>query len=318
MFRRRSRDAGRPGSAGSAAGDEPDFPAGPEDLDEEAEPWDESQSWDEAEPEGEADTGDEAEAAQGSYQERAASEEGPASAGLDDGEQVSRVNLGDPDTWTRAQRAQADPGRAGGRMSGPWDSSQDYPQRTRIDFGSMLVPTAEGIDIQVSMAEDQGIWITVLHRGSELQLQAFAAPKSSGLWDEVREEIAAEVAKSGGDSQERSGRFGAELLARVRPQAEGQQAAQLQPIRFLGADGPRWFLRGMVTGPAVRQDSAAAPLEEIFADVVVVRGDHPAPPRDQLMIQLPEDAQRALEAQLEEENMIPNPFVRGPEITETR
>jgi hypothetical protein len=64
-----------------------------------------------------------------------------------------------------------------------------------------------------------------------------------------------------------------------------------------------------------------APFDELFADVVVVRGDYPAPPREQLEIRLPEEARQALEAQLAEENPgweLPDPFTRGPEITETR
>src|SRR5262249_59951342 len=129
-------------------------------------------------------------------------------------------------------------GRAGGRRAGRWESAESSPPRARIDFGSMLVPAADGIDIQISMAEDQGIWITALHRGSELQLQAFAAPKSSGLWDEVREEIAAEVAKAGGDSKERHGRVGPELPARGRPQAQGPRPMPLPPLRFAGAARP--------------------------------------------------------------------------------
>lgn len=35
---------------------------------------------------------------------------------------------------------------------------------------------------------------------------------------------------------------------------------------------------------------AAAPLEEIFRNVVVVRGDQPLPPRDLLQLRLPKDA----------------------------
>ena len=68
----------------------------------------------------------------------------------------------------------------------------------------------------------------------------------------------------------------------------------------------------------------AAPFEELFAGVVVVRGDHPAPPRDLLEIQLPEEARQAMEQQLAEADpeqrfgAQPNPFERGPEITETR
>jgi hypothetical protein len=59
----------------------------------------------------------------------------------------------------------------------------------------------------------------------------------------------------------------------------------------------------------------------VFADIVVVRGDYPAPPREQLEIRLPEEAQQALDAQLADTAEgwdLPNPFERGPEITEIR
>jgi Protein of unknown function (DUF3710) len=221
------------------------------------------------------------------------------------------------------------PGREAGRHratgqedegSGPWDGAGTFPQRERLDFGSLLVPVREGLDVQVNMAEDTGVWITVVRGDNAMQLQAFAAPKTSGLWDEVRLEIAEEVARSGGDSQEARGPFGAELHARVRPGGEGR-GPQPEPVRFLGVDGPRWFLRGVISGPAARRPELARPFEELFADVVVVRGDHPAPPRDLLEIRLPEEARRALEEQLGQEagdQAYPNPFERGPEITETR
>jgi hypothetical protein len=204
--------------------------------------------------------------------------------------------------------------------SGPWDGAGTFPQRERLDFGSLLVPVREGLDVQVNMAEDTGVWITVVRGDNAMQLQAFAAPKTSGLWDEVRQEIAEEVAKSGGDGQEAQGPFGAELRARVRPTGEGRRQ-QLEPVRFMGVDGPRWFLRGVISGPAGRRPELARPFEELFADVVVVRGDHPAPPRDLLEIRLPEEARQALQEQLGQEAgdpEYPNPFERGPEITETR
>ncbi len=207
-----------------------------------------------------------------------------------------------------------------GQGSGPWDGAGTFPQRERLDFGSLLVPVRDGLDVQVNMAEDTGVWITVVRGDSALQLQAFAAPKTSGLWDEVRQEIAEEVAKSGGDSQEAQGPFGAELRARVRPSGDGRRQ-QPEPVRFIGVDGPRWFLRGVISGPAARHAEPARPFEELFADVVVVRGEHPAPPRDLLEIRLPEEARRALQDQLEQEAggpAYPNPFERGPEITEIR
>jgi len=211
----------------------------------------------------------------------------------------------------------------GDQESGPWDGAGSFPRREpeRMDFGSLLVPAYEGIRVEVEMAEGTGVCVTVLRGDSALQLMAFAAPKTSGLWDEVRQEFAAEVAKSGGDSRETQGPFGIELHARVHPAGEGPRHKQLEPVRFLGVDGPRWFLRGMIRGPAARRPELARPLEELFADVVVVRGDHPAPPGDLLEIRLPEDMRQALADQFEQESAgqaLPNPFERGPEITETR
>jgi len=213
--------------------------------------------------------------------------------------------------------------QAGGLVpgSGPWDGAGSFPQRERIDFGSLLVPAYAGIRVEVEVADGMGVCVTILRADSVLQLMAFAAPKTSGLWDEVREEFAAEVANSGGDSQEAQGPFGLELHARVHPAGEEHRRSQLEPIRFLGVDGRRWFLRGIIRGPAARRPDLARPFEELFADVVVVRGDHPAPPGDLLEIRLPEDMRQALAAQFEQEapdQALPNPFERGPEITETR
>jgi len=208
---------------------------------------------------------------------------------------------------------------AAGAQSGPWDVAGRFPARERMDFGSLQIPVREGLEVQINMAEDQGVWIAVLRGENGLQLQAFAAPKTSGLWDEVRQEIAEEVAKSGGDSEDADGPFGPELHARVHTGEPGQARTQKQPVRFLGVDGPRWFLRGVISGPAARHPELARPFEEVFADVVVVRGDHPAPPRDLLEIRLPEEARAALEEQMADGgDEPPNPFERGPEITETR
>jgi hypothetical protein len=209
----------------------------------------------------------------------------------------------------------------GGAGSGPWDGAGSYPATERMDFGSLLVPAREGLDVQVNMAEDQGVWIAIVSGESALQLQAFAAPKTSGLWEEVRLEIAGEVAKSGGESTESDGPFGPELHARINATEPGQRRQPLQRVRFMGVDGPRWFLRGVISGPAAHRPALARPLEELFGDVVVVRGEHPAPPRDLLEIRLPEDARRALEeqmAQAADSPDYPSPFDRGPEITETR
>jgi hypothetical protein len=231
-----------------------------------------------------------------------------------------RRNEGEEQAW--AGPAGDDPGTA--EASGPWDVNDDVPEAGRIDFGSLLVPVREGSEVQVSMAEDQPAWVTVVRGDSGLQLQAFAAPKTGGLWADVREEIAAEVAKTGGESEEADGPFGVEVRARIAqpgPVPGGQASGRL-PVRFLGVDGPRWFLRGVISGPAAGRDDLAEPLEQVFADVVVVRGDHPVPPRDLLEIRLPEEALQALAEEAGEPEGErwggADPFERGPEITETR
>ncbi len=228
-----------------------------------------------------------------------------------------RADLGDPATWTRLRDSSVS-GSVMERSAGPWDSEGGYPDAERIDFGSLLVPVREGYDVQVFVSEEEGISIAVVHGESGLQLQPFAAPRSAGLWSEVLPEIADEVAKAGGQSSEQEGPFGPELLATVTPQGADVRVPP-QPLRFLGVDGPRWFLRGLLSGPAATDRQLARPFEEIFADVVVQRGEHAEPPRKPLDIRLPEEARQVLEDQLDQQEPDPlNPFERGPEITETR
>jgi Protein of unknown function (DUF3710) len=211
--------------------------------------------------------------------------------------------------------------------SGPWDVNDEYPELNRVDLGSLQVPVLEGTDIQLVFAEQHGAWVTVRYQLSEMQLQAFAAPKRSGIWEEVRAEIAGEINGAGGRSEDREGPLGTELAAMV-PAEPGNPAAGIRPVRFAGADGPRWFLRALFAGAAADDPEAAAPLEAVFRDVVVVRGEHPMPPRDLLELKLPAEAAAALEEQARAQQEQPeqnrftnppdNPFERGPEMTETR
>jgi hypothetical protein len=244
-----------------------------------------------------------------------------------------RRRAGDRDRDLEVQEGSqvTESGQAAGEegASGPWDVSEPHPELPRVDLGSLQVPVLEGTDIQLVFAEQHGAWVTVRHQLSELQIQAFAAPKRSGLWDEVRAEIAAEIAGAGGRGEEREGPFGTELVAQV-PVEQGQPASGMRPVRFAGVDGPRWFLRGLFAGAAAADPQAAAPLEAVLRETVVVRGEHPMPPRDLLELRLPAEAAAALEEQAraqqaeqaeQPENRFattPNPFQRGPEMTETR
>jgi hypothetical protein len=241
-----------------------------------------------------------------------------ADAGRDWPEESGQDVSGDELGYDEPEQPAGDPRPEGG----PWDAEEPFPAIERVDLGSLLVPIGPEHEIQLVMAEQHGAWVTVRYQDSEVQIQAFAASRRGALWDDVRAEIAAEVQGAGGRSQESDGDFGIELIAQV-PAEPGQPAAGFRLVRFVGVDGPRWFVRGLFTGPAAERGEQAGPLEEVFRDVVVVRGEHPVPPREILELRLPPEARQALEEQAAaaEENKFGgdlNPFERGPEFTETR
>lgn len=207
------------------------------------------------------------------------------------------------------------------RTNGPWDIGEvdDPSEGGRLDLGAMWLPGVQGMEVRVEIDQDSGqvAAVTAVLGQSALQVQPFAAPRSGGLWAEVRGEIAGGVAEQGGAVQERQGEFGTELLAEVPVQLPDGTAA-VQAARFLGVDGPRWFLRGVLTGEAYVEPSAAAALEDIFRRVVVVRGDAPRARGELLELRLPAEAggggAEAPAAQAGDDPL--EPFRRGPEITE--
>jgi len=125
---------------------------------------------------------------------------------------------------------------------------------------------------------------------SGLELRAFAAPRSGGIWDEVRADIAAEATRLGGSATESDGEYGTELTLKVPVQTpDGKQATQ--PSRIVGVEGPRWLLRGTFLGRSALQPDPEGVLESAFRNVIVVRGNDPMAPRDMIRMQMPAQAQ---------------------------
>ena len=60
--------------------------------------------------------------------------------------------------------------------------------------------------------------------------------------------------------------------------------------KFIGVDGPRWFLRGVVAGAALVDPLAAGNMDDLFRSLIVDRGDSPIPPRELLQLQFPPGA----------------------------
>jgi hypothetical protein len=162
--------------------------------------------------------------------------------------------------------------------------------------------------------------VTMILEGSALQVQPYAAPRTLGIWEEIRTEIAAGITQQGGLVDLVEGPFGPELRAQVPVQLSGGRRG-MQAARYLGVDGPRWFLRGVITGAAAVQPESAGPIEEVFARMVVVRGGDPMAPREPIPLRrpqqlAPEPTQPGEQpgATLDDLDL----FRRGPQITEIR
>jgi hypothetical protein len=204
------------------------------------------------------------------------------------------------------------------RANGPWDESEvdlaDGVQR--LDLGALRVTPTAGIDVQVQVDEASGTVSTLSFARPDavVQVQPYAAPRSGGLWDDVRGQIKSSINKSGGLVEEAEGPFGAELRAQV---TASDGSSGLQPARFAGIEGPRWVLRAVFLGAAARPGEAAAALEDMVRSLVVVRGGEAMPVGAPIPLTLPPTAVPD-EGAAESSPTLPSPFERGPEITEIR
>ncbi len=233
------------------------------------------------------------------------------------------------------------------RARGPFDESEvrdrlapsdqrDQPDEPeRLDLGAIRFVPLDGMQLRLELDESQQtvLGAHALVDGSGVQLQAFAAPRTGAVWPDIRSEIAESIVSQGGTADVVRGPLGRELLTRM-PQQGPDGRTVFAPVRFIGVDGPRWFLRAVVSGAAADDDTAAAPLIELIRSVVVVRGDEAMPPREILPLRLPADINpdgpaadadgSAGDKAAEGADGTPprlddlKPFERGPEITEVR
>ncbi|EWT07268.1 hypothetical protein N864_08765 [Intrasporangium chromatireducens Q5-1] len=204
---------------------------------------------------------------------------------------------------------------------GPWDRGEVADESEYLNLGSIWLKGVPGMELrlEVNEQEQQITGVTAVLGESAVQLQAFAAPRTEGVWIEIRNEIAATITDSGGTAEVVTGEFGEELQTRM-PQAGPDGRTMFVPARFIGVDGPRWFLRAVVSGRAAIEPAAAEPIHEVVRTVVIDRGGEAMAPRELLPLRLPDTAttdvpeEQAGAARMEDLN----PFERGPEITEVR
>jgi hypothetical protein len=171
--------------------------------------------------------------------------------------------------------------------TGPLDETEASPVRPYVDLGGVKILPRDGLHLRLEVEEGSKrvVAVGLDFAKSTLQVQPFAAPRSTGLWNEIREQITEQIQKQGGTTSEVDGPFGPEVRAEIPVMGGDAQSSRL--ARFIGVDGPRWFLRGVIAGEATVDPDAAEKIEELFRSVVVVRGTTPMAPRDLIPLTMP-------------------------------
>ncbi len=199
------------------------------------------------------------------------------------------------------------------RSSGPYDitevdSVESTEERPRIDLGSLILTAVPGSELRLQVAEETGEIVSAMlvietiveppasanqkpqKYSSALELGAYAAPRSGGLWAELRDEISRSATEAGGTASLGEGPFGVELR-RLIPVTTPDGEEGYQPSRMWVAEGPRWLLRGIVYGQAAIEDDAesavVADVLDAFRQVIVRRGDDAMAPGDLLPLAMP-------------------------------
>ena len=172
------------------------------------------------------------------------------------------------------------------QSAGPYDLSEVPAIRPYVDLGAIKILPREGLQLRLDVEEGSQrlVAVSLDFADSTLQVQAFSAPKGSGGWLGILQQITSQLESQGATLTTTEGPFGPEVTASV-PGSEGPS------MRFIGVDGPRWVLRGIVSGAALSDDVKRQDIEALFRSLVVVRGEMPMPPRELLPLRVPAGAQ---------------------------
>ncbi|ASK66934.1 hypothetical protein CFK39_15220 [Brachybacterium avium] len=219
----------------------------------------------------------------------------------------------EPEEDRDEERAGGEPSPRGEHLEdGPFDEAE-APDEERIDLGGLQVPTIDGMELRMEVDQRSSAvtGANLVLGGSSLQVQAFAAPKSRGLWEDVRRSLRDSVVTQGGTAETRSGAFGTELITRL-PVKRADGRTGYRPARFIGIDGRRWFLRAILTGKALGDSEQSRRFETLLSRLVVVRGTGAMAPQELIPLHLPGE-----HPGLDQIRSGPlDPLARGPEITE--
>ena len=88
------------------------------------------------------------------------------------------------------------------RVNGPHDIEEvsEEDLEDYVDLGALRIKMHEGMNLRLETDDSTGAVIaaTITRDGATLQVQAFAAPRTTGIWDDIRHDLTESVASQGG------------------------------------------------------------------------------------------------------------------------
>jgi len=179
------------------------------------------------------------------------------------------------------------------REDGPFDINEvdlDADDVQRLDFGSLVVTPFDGMQLQMQVNQDEVQSLLVVDGKSSIEIVLFAAPLRSSMLANTRAEMQAATKEAGGTMKLAEGPLGTEIRRSMPGERDGKRTNQAS--RTWLAQGPRWLLRGTVTGQAALTDSVdegeAQLLFEFFCNLVVRRGERPLVPGTLIALEVPD------------------------------
>lgn len=158
-----------------------------------------------------------------------------------------------------------------------------------LDLGSLFLPNVPGLEVHLDLDVRTGSGKSVsLHLDMSIaEVQVFAAAINEDLWGEMRDAIATRLREQQVNCQVVEGRFGTEVRA-VMPTVDLDGNAHVQPVRFVGIRGSRWFMRVVISGDgALNADSQVIEIDEVISQLVVHRGSEAQAPGERLLLRAP-------------------------------
>ena len=123
------------------------------------------------------------------------------------------------------------------RVNGPHDIEEVTAEDLEdyVDLGALRIKLLDGMNLRLETDDATGAVIaaTITRDGATLQVQAFAAPRTTGIWDDIRHDLTESVASQGGIVEIYAGVFGAEMLTRLPAVTPDVSPVSVSPVSWV-------------------------------------------------------------------------------------